>query len=173
MAATPYLLIPEDQFQQMQSKGETSNKRRTSAQNMEFSDDESVGKFDRDRIESQFETKEVKRYIGPILNAMERSPKILNYDAASGNLMFKAREIKGSNIIHLLRDTLTGDINPVGKMGFYQGLSRLGVDKKYIRSRKNKAFLEKISMNKKRKAKQQETKQKSELVKKGEWIPWP
>ena len=49
--------------------------------------------------------------------------------------------VQDSNVIELLKDTLTANLHPVGKMEFYRGLIMLKVKLSCIKQPKNKGLL--------------------------------
>ena len=59
------------------------------------------------------------KYVPPILALMEEDPKILTWDKHTGEIIFQNKPVKDSNVIELLKDSLTDNMHPVGKMEFY------------------------------------------------------
>ena len=91
-------------------------------------------------ILQSFNSSELK-YVQPIMDEMERHGDILTWDKQTGEILFQLKKISDSNIIELLKDTLTASLHPTGKMEFYRGLDMLNIQTKYIKHSKNKALL--------------------------------
>ena len=91
-------------------------------------------------ILQSFNSSELK-YVQPIMDEMERHGDILTWDKQTGEILFKLKKILDSNIIELLKDTLTVSLHPTEKMEFYRGLDMLNIRPKYIKHSKNKALL--------------------------------
>ena len=86
-------------------------------------------------------------YIKPILEKLERYEDILNWDKDTGEIIFENKLISGSNIVELLKDSLSGGLHPKGKMEFYLGLGMINLKAKYIKDRRNKYLLKINSRN--------------------------
>ena len=91
-------------------------------------------------ILQSFNSSELK-YVQPIMDEMERHGDILTWDKQTGEILFQLKKISDSNIIELLKDTLTASLHPTGKMEFYRGLDMMNIQTKYIKHSKNKALL--------------------------------
>ena len=91
-------------------------------------------------ILQSFNSSELK-YVQPIMDEMERHGNILTWDKHTGEILFQLKKISDSNIIELLKDTLTASLHPTGKMEFYRGLDMMNIQTKYIKHSKNKALL--------------------------------
>ena len=81
------------------------------------------------------------KYLQPILTFMEEDSKTLTWDKHTGEIIFKNKPVKDSNVIELLKDSLTDNLQLVGKMEFYRGLVDLNVKSRYIKHPENKALL--------------------------------
>ena len=100
----------------------------------------SYNEYDVEDVLKMFDESELV-YIHPIVKKMEKNPTTLNWDKETGEIVYELNAISGSNILDLLEDSLTGNINPIGKKEFYSGMSLLNVDGKYIKNFENKHFL--------------------------------
>ena len=100
-------------------------------------------------ILQSFNSSELK-YIQPIIDEMQRHGDILTWDKQTGEVIFKLENISGSNIIELLKDTLTATLHPTGKMEFCRGLDMINIQPKYLKHSKNKALLNILRGKKKR-----------------------
>ena len=72
---------------------------------------------------------------------MENNRDILTWSRKTGEIVFLQQVVQDSNIIELLKDTLTGNLHPIGKMEFYRGLVMLKVKLSCIKHPKNKSLL--------------------------------
>ena len=91
-------------------------------------------------ILQSFNSSELK-YVQPIMDEMERHGDILTWNKQTGEILFQLKKISDSDIIELLKDTLTASLHPTGKMEFYRGLDMMNIQPKYIKHYKNKALL--------------------------------
>ena len=80
-------------------------------------------------------------HVQPILKLMEANPKILTWDTDSGEIVFQTKTIPNSNVVELLKDTITGNLHPVGKMEFFRALDMLHVKLATLKHPKSKALL--------------------------------
>ena len=72
---------------------------------------------------------------------MENNRDILTWNRKTGEIVFLQQVVQDSNIIELLKGTLTGNLHPLGKMEFYRGLIMLKVKLSCIKHPKNKGLL--------------------------------
>ena len=96
--------------------------------------------YDVDDVQSSFSASELK-YVQPILTAMQEDDKVMSWNKQTGEIELQGRSIPDSNVIELLKDTLTASLHPAGKMEFYRGLDMLKIKLKCIKNSKNKALL--------------------------------
>ena len=113
-------------------------------------------------------TEEELKYVHPIIDKMNENPKVMTWDKNTGELLLLGVAAEsGSNIIELLKDSLTGNIHPRGKMEFLRGFDMLALASKYLKNRKYKGLLKTIKstphfhthsgeIKKKKKSKEQE-----------------
>ena len=62
-------------------------------------------------ILQSFDSSELK-YVQPIMDEMERHEDILTWDKQTGEILYQLEKISDSNIIELLKDTLTAHLHP-------------------------------------------------------------
>ena len=98
-------------------------------------------------IKEMFDDPSDWTYIEPILEKLERYEDILNWDKDTGEIIFENKLISGSNIVELLKDSLSGGLHPKGKTEFYLGLGMINLKAKYIKDGKNKYLLKINSRN--------------------------
>ena len=130
-------------------------------------------------ILQSFDPSELK-YVQPIMDEMERHEDILTWDKQTGEILYQLEKVPDSNIIELLKDTLTAHLHPIGKMEFYRGLDMMNVQTKYIKHSKNKAplnilrgkIMETKNVVKKKKIKRIKSNNLNTNNNKGEWISW-
>ena len=72
---------------------------------------------------------------------MENNRDILKWNRKTGEIVFLQQLVWDSNVIELLKDTLTAILHPIGKMEFYRGLIMLKVKLSCIKHPKNKGLL--------------------------------
>ena len=72
---------------------------------------------------------------------MENNRDILTWNRKTGEIVFLQQLVQDSNVIELLKDTLTANLHPIGKMEFHRGLIILKVKLKSIKHPKNKGLL--------------------------------
>ena len=96
--------------------------------------------YDTSDILQSFNPSDLK-YVQPIINDMEKGGDILTWDKKTGEILFQHKTVSDSNIIELLKDTLTASLHPTGKMEFYRGLNMLNIKPKYLKNPKNKSLL--------------------------------
>ena len=99
-------------------------------------------------------------YIRPILKLMEDQPLVLDWNKQTGEIVFQGEDVTHSNIVELLKDTLTAKLHPTGKMEFYRGLDIMGVKLSTVKHPKNKALLAVIKGDRDVKLKQSKRKVK-------------
>lgn len=135
-------------------------------------DDDTDGDNDYDvaDILQSFTTSELP-YIRPILKLMEDQPLVLDWDKQTGEIVFQGEDVTHSNIVELLKDTLTAKLHPTGKMEFYRGLDIMGVKLSTVKHPKNKALLAVIKGDRDVKLKQSKRKVKRLRPTKSESIP--
>ena len=97
-------------------------------------DDDDYDAFD---VLESFNSAEIK-YVQHIITLMENNRDILTWNRKTGEIVFFQQVVQDSNIIELLKDTLTGNLHPLGKMEFYRGLDMLKVKLSCIKHPKNK-----------------------------------
>ena len=77
----------------------------------------------------------------PIIPLLENNTDVLTWNRKTGEILFLQQLVQDSNVIELLKDTLTANLHPVGKMEFYRGLDMLKVKLSCIKHQKNKGLL--------------------------------
>ena len=82
--------------------------------------------YDTTDVLESFNSSEVK-CVHPILSLMEQNVDILTWNRKTGEIVFHKQNIRGSNIIELLKDMFTANLHPVGKMEFDRGLDLVKV----------------------------------------------
>ena len=80
-------------------------------------------------------------FVQPLLSLMMADPKTLTWDKHTGEIVFKNRRVKDSNVTELLKNSITDNLYPAGKMEFYRGLVDLNVKSRYIKHPKNKVLV--------------------------------
>ena len=91
----------------------------------------------------------------------------------TGEVAFHKQNIRDSNIIELLKDMLTANLHPVGKMKFCRGLDLLKVKLTCVKHPKNKALLKIMKGEKIINKKNNGGGRKMKPVKKNKnWILW-
>ena len=80
-------------------------------------------------------------YVQPILKKMEMFFSPMTWVRKTGEIMLEHKVVPNTNIVELLKDTLTGNLHPVGKMEFYRGLNMLDVKLCDIKNQKGQALL--------------------------------
>ena len=105
-----------------------------------MSDTNSDDDYDTTDVLESFNSSEVK-CVHLILSLMEQNVDILTWNKKTGEIVFHNQNVRDINIIELLKDTLTANLHPVGKMEFYRGLDLLKVKLTCIKHPKNKALL--------------------------------
>lgn len=100
--------------------------------------------YDLTDIIGMFDRKEVK-LIEPILQLMAKKDAKLTWDTKTGEIIFLNQPVTNSNIVELLKDTLVGNLHPLGKMEFLRGLDMLNVNLKFIKDPKMKRLLSVLS----------------------------
>ena len=69
----------------------------------------------------------------PIITLMKNNTDVLTWNRKTGEIVFLQQLVRDSNVIELLKDTLTANLHPVGKMEFYRGLDMLKVRLYFIK----------------------------------------
>ena len=108
-------------------------------------DDETISNSDNDDYDvcdvlESFNSTELK-YVQPIITLMENNTDVLTWNRKTGEIVFLQQLVRDSNVIELLKDTLTANLHPVGKMEFYRGLDMLKVKLSCIKHPKNRSLL--------------------------------
>ena len=98
-------------------------------------------------IKEMFDDPSDWTYIEPILEKLERYEDILNWDKDTGEILFQNKLILGSNIVELLKDSLSRGLHPKGKTEFYLGPFMINLKAKYIKDGRNKYLLKINSRN--------------------------
>ena len=98
-------------------------------------------------IKEMFDDPSDWTYVEQILEKLERYEDILNWDKDTGEILFQNKLISGSNIVELLKDSLSGGLHPKGKTNFYLGLGMINLKAKHIKDAKNKYLLQINSRN--------------------------
>ena len=108
-------------------------------------DDETISNTDDDNdyydtsdVLESFNSTEIK-YVQPITTLMENDTDVLTRNRKTGEIVVLQQLVQDSNVIELLRDTLTANLHPVGKMEFYTRLNILRLP--CIKLPKNKGLL--------------------------------
>ena len=145
--ATEFILIPKHKYEQLEkdatpkdgnlstpllsppSPHSTVNNDNQPDLSHEGPDDETISNSDNDDYDvsdvlESFNSAELK-YVQPIITLMENNTNVLTWDRKTGELVFLQQLVQDSNVIELLKDTLTANLHPVGKMEFYRGLDML------------------------------------------------
>ena len=143
----PLQMMMMDQHHLPNSNAESNQLDERNDANLDVSDDSMpLDEYDNNDdyatsdILQSFNSSELK-YVQPIMDEMERHGNILKWDKHTGEILFQLKKISDSNIIELLKDTLTASLHPTGKMEFYRGLDMMNIQTKYIKHSKNKALL--------------------------------
>ena len=113
-------------------------------------------------------------YVQPILKKMEPFFNPLTWIRKTGEIVLQHKVVDNSNIVELLKDTLTGDLHPVGKMEFYRGLDLLNVKLGHLKNQKSKALLGVMQGQRKVDVKPPKSKVKrlKPVGKTSEWLRW-
>ena len=82
--------------------------------------------YDVSDVLESFNSTELK-YVQPIITLMENNTDVLTWSRKTGEIVFLEQLVRDSNVIELLKDTLTANLHPLGKMEFYRGLDMLKV----------------------------------------------
>ena len=96
--------------------------------------------YDATDVLESFNSSEVK-YVHPILSLMEQNAYVLTWNKKTGKIVFHKQNVRGSNIIKLLKDMFTANLHPLGKMEFYGGLDLIKVKLTCVKHPKIKALL--------------------------------
>lgn len=100
---------------------------------------------DNDVLDS-FSEKELQ-YVEPIILLMKKEETVMTWNKNTGEIILLGNAVDGSNVIELLKDTLTGQLHPAGKMEFLRGLDLLKVNMKCLKNTKYKNLLRAIKGN--------------------------
>ena len=104
------------------------------------STDDATGDYDVSDVLESFNSTKLK-YVQPIITLMESNTDVLTWNRQTGEIVFLKQLVQDSNVIELLKDTLTANLHPVRKMEFYRGLDMLKVKLSCIKHPKNKGLL--------------------------------
>ena len=113
-------------------------------------------------------------YVQPILKRMEPFFSPMTWIRKTGEIVLQHKVVHNTNVVELLKDTLTGDLHPVGKMEFYRGLELLNVKLSHIKHQKSRALLGMMLGQKKVnvKAPKNKVKRLKPVEKTSEWLRW-
>ena len=142
-------------------------------------DDETISNTDGDDnddydvpdVLESFDSTEIK-YVQPIIALMENNTDVLTWNRKTGEIVFLQQLVQDSNIIELLKDTLTANLHPVGKMDFYRGLVMLKVKLYCIKHPKNKGLLTTLKGDLKIVNKKSSGKKLKSVKHRNAWISW-
>lgn len=97
-------------------------------------------------------------YVLPILKLMETHANKMTWDHNTGEIVLQGKAVPNSNVVELLKDTLTAELHPIGKMEFFRGLDMINVNLSNIKHPKNKSLLTAIKGERSVKVKESKTK---------------
>lgn len=112
-------------------------------------DSDADNDYDVADIMQAFTSSELK-YIKPLINLIKEQEDILTWDNMTGEIVLHGKPINNTNIVALLKDTLSGKIHPVGKMEFLRGLDILEVNLKLIKDRKSRELIKRAREHEKK-----------------------
>ena len=101
-----------------------------------FNTDDGNDDYDISDVLESFNSTELK-YVQPIITLMENNTDVLTWSRKTGKIVFLQQLVQDSNVIELLKDTLTANLHPVRKMEFYRGLDMLKLKLSCIKHPKN------------------------------------
>ena len=127
--------------------------------------------YDPSDILESFSSTELK-YVQPIIKSMKNNTDVLTWNRKTGEIVFLQQLVQDSNVIELLKDTLTANLHPVGKMEFYRGLDMLNVKLSFIKHPKNKHLLTTLKGDRKIINKKSSGKRLKSLKDRNAWISW-
>ena len=127
--------------------------------------------YDAPDILESFNSTELK-YVQPIITLMENNTDVLTWNRKTGEIVFLQQLVQDSNVIELLKDTLTANLHPVGKMEFYRGLDMLKVKLSCIKHPKNKGLLTILKGDRKIINKKSSGKKLKSVKHRNAWISW-
>ena len=96
--------------------------------------------YDTSDVLKSFNSTKLK-YVQPIITLMENNTDVLTWKRKTGEIVFLQQLVQDSNVSELLKDTLTANLHPVGKMEFYRGLDMLKVKLSCLKYPKNKGLM--------------------------------
>ena len=131
-------------------------------------DDEDYDAFN---VLESFNSAEIK-YGQHIITLMENNRDILTWNRKTGEIVFLQQVVQDSNIIELLKDTLIGNLHPLGKMELYRGLIMLKVKLSCIKHPKNKGPLVTLKGDWKIVNKKSRGKKIKSVKHRNAWISW-
>ena len=131
-------------------------------------DDEDYDAFN---VLESFNSAELK-YVQHIITLMENNRDILTWNRKTGEIVFLQQLVQDSNVIELLKDTLTANLHPIGKMEFYRGLIMLKVKLSCIKHPKNKGLLTILKGDQKIINKKSSGKKLKSVKHRNVWISW-
>ena len=113
-------------------------------------------------------------YVQPILKKMEPFFSPMTWIRKTGEIVLQHKVVDNTNIVELLKDTLTGNLHPVGKMEFYRGLELLNVKLSQIKHQKSRALLGMMLGQRKVNVKppKKNVKRLKPVQKTSEWLRW-
>ena len=134
--ATEHVLIPKTKYEQLAKHGSTMDdaSTQTDVHNEQSSDqyfnqqaDSSDMSYNTDTGNPDYNSYDIlqgfnpseHKFVQPLLSLMKADPKTLTWDKHTGEIVFKNRRVKDSNVIELLKDSITDNLYPAGKMEFY------------------------------------------------------
>ena len=127
--------------------------------------------YDPSDVLESFSSTELK-YVQPIITSMKNNTDVLTWNRKTGEIVFLQQLVRDSNVIELLKDTLTANLHPVGKMEFYRGLDMLNVKLSFIKHPKNKRLLTMLKGDRKIINKKSSGKRLKSLKYRNAWISW-
>ena len=125
--------------------------------------------YDVSNVLESFNSTELK-YVQPIITLMESNTDVLTWKRKTGEIVFLQQLVQDSNVIELLKDTLTANLHPVGKMEFYRGLDMLKLKLSCIKHPKNKGLLTILKGD--QKIVNKKSKKLKSVKHKNAWISW-
>ena len=127
--------------------------------------------YDSSDVLESFNSAELK-YVQHIITLMESNRDALTWNRKTGEIVFLQQLVQDSNVIELLKDTLTASLHPVGKMEFYRGLVMLKVKLSCIKHPKNKGLLTTFKGNWETINKKSSGKKFKSVKHRNVWISW-
>ena len=115
--------------------------------------------YDVTDVLQSFTSKELT-YVQPLLKLIEGHSNVMTWNHSTGEIVFRGQTVAHSNIVELLKDTLTAELHPIGKMEFFRALDMMNVKLATIKHPKNKALLAIVKDDKRIRQTQSKTKVK-------------